>query len=355
MGIGGAAVRRPALIALVALAVSLAGCGDGFEPGIQVQNSAVKKTLLFETQMWPVIGLQVVNLPGTTSPCLAVFYPRSMRILDLKSGAMQRDVKLDWGKDVCRPFIARTPDGLSYVILVLGDPVAYAGVGVMDQDGHWKWAVPQRSMAWADAGRDGRPAAYIAGSRGLFRQTDRGCIVWHVDGDYRAVDLIGGDAPGGPAVVAVRGLTVLEFHSHDGVLLREVELPIEAFHLRVCNWPTAGNILAVGGYNIAVVDPDGKTVLLHRLTGAPRGAFDLAWAKLPWPGDGEYLAVLLGHGSIGQSMLCLFGPDGRLAYQELLHMMGGLCAYADPETGKQALLVAGPQGEVFKYSVVREK
>ncbi|MHC4418404.1 MAG: hypothetical protein ACYSU6_07430 [Planctomycetota bacterium] len=136
---------------------------------------------------------------------------------------------------------------------------------------------------------------------------------------------------------------------------------IELGRIVDCNWPGPNHILAKYSDNsvrrrgFCIVDREYNVILRHPLKGQ---IFFLKGIPVRFSEDkAPYLAVLADYGSQNrEAVLCIFSPDMKLVYKELLHKTRGILATRSKSSKNQMLLVGDYdydkwQGIVYKYEL----
>jgi len=348
-----------AALVLVCLCVLLA---RGFErkprPGVLVDELGLLRKSFWRSRSdhmsWGIIThLQVGDYDSDGQRDVAVFDQTDLYITNAE-GMLREAVWLQWPMDLQQPALLQVPGERRFVVIVR---VGWrGGVGLMDGWGKVLW---QRQdlleIAPGDLDRDGVPELYTPD---VFRMDLGGSVAWAVWG---ADDIAVLDGPG----VERRAVVVFDwsggrmrFLDHAGHCFREVSLAVGLKHcwrVEACEWPTPGHFLTADGGAIYLFGTDGELVLSRRSVEGVGYIHDFGAAVVQFTEGGErYLAVVTSHQKPGdliidRAVLAIFGPTGRVVYEEVLGQTTGICVLSGVPGRKNRLLVGNGGGRVYSY------
>ena len=139
----------------------------------------------------------------------------------------------------------------------------------------------------------------------------------------------------------------VRIYKTNGEIERSIEIPGWVSTVQSISWPSAGHLLAGDKERLAVISPEGDTVLDHTISNtsfppyhSPDGhavSFD--------EGIERHFAVMA-HGSSGynRSVVLVFNPDGRLVWQQEMEKLTSIAAIPNAKTGGEMLLMGGRAG-----------
>lgn len=136
----------------------------------------------------------------------------------------------------------------------------------------------------------------------------------------------------------------------DGKSSKIIDLPKWASSISAIAWPERGNLLVGNGDRLGVLDSQGKVIFRHTVKNTsfnPYHGPDGTAVRFD-PSQAPYLAVMC-HGSSGypRSVLLIFDPNGRLAWQEELNKLHSILAV--PAGSKGEVLLVGGRDGVIEY------
>jgi hypothetical protein len=145
----------------------------------------------------------------------------------------------------------------------------------------------------------------------------------------------------------------VQIFSNAGVLEKTVPLPDWAANVQSIDWPAPGHLLVGAGSWLGVFDPSGKEVLRHAIQGTSFNPYHGPdGTAVRFRADGAPYLAVVSHGSSGypRSVLLVFGPTGRLVWQEELNKLRTILAVPRPDQKGEALLIGGMDG-VLEYTL----
>ena len=215
-------------------------------------------------------------------------------------------------------------------------------------------------MAAGDLNKDGELEFYVATWSGLDQLNSKGQKVWRMGDKVWNVVSLDFSKNSVPLVVTVLDDEHMEFRNFEGKLVKRIKPDVTLEDLEPCDWPSAGNLLTSSRDSIYVLDQNGKTVFRHKLgqiIGITdneiyriRGTSVKLFEKQP-----VYFAVLADFSyRSNRSALCVFSPEGKLVYKEIVPSTTGIAAIPAFASSKaEVLLVGGGPGKVYKYQVAK--
>lgn len=335
----------------------------GCFPRVRVVEGAdfLSKSLFYSADMKDITHIEEVDLCPPSKPDIVIFDICSMHVLDSESLSLKQKVTF---KDNCilEPSI-HVKSCNDFEIIDHGG--GFDDVGVLDHDGKpvWLYQPPKTQiydMASGDLNRDGELEFYVATWSGLDQLNNKGQKNWRIGEkawDVAVLDLGKGEMP---LVVTRLDSGMLEFRDYNAKLIRNVKPQVRIYNLEICDWPSPMHFLTSSGDHIYVLDQNGKTVFHHKL-GQIIGITDNEIYAITGTSvklsehQPAYFAVLADFSSrSNRSALCVFSPEGKLVYKEILSSTRGIAAIpTSSSSGTEVLLVGGGPGKLYKYQLTK--
>ena len=331
----------------IVFAFLLMFCGCDNSPGIIKGDDLFEKSPFYQSQtpVTPTTHIALLDSDSDSATKIGIFNQFGMHIVDGERRTLIKKVKFDWSPGITRPEVVDLRDDGSFKIMVRGG--GYTDVGLMNDEGKvlWRdWLAPY-DMAAGDVDGNGVLEFYTSDSKGLQKVNFNGKKVWRVNYPllYNVMVYESGKDEDA-SIVTCSHKYRFQFWNVKGELLRDIQPAVkDASDIMPCQWPSPGHILARGHRAIYVLDSDGKVILKHSLW---RSIYKIRGTSVRFSEKEEpYLAVLAGYSSTtGLSMLCIFSPEGRLVYKELLEGTTGLLAFQPKDSKSEVLLVSCRRG-----------
>ncbi|MHA2039968.1 MAG: hypothetical protein ACW98X_26450 [Promethearchaeota archaeon] len=311
----------------------------------------LSKKLFYNAPMTVITHITHGNLSPQTGNEIGIFGQLGLHILNTKTKEPISKVKFDLPSGIWKPSILYIEEGKIFEI-VLRNGAGY--VGLLDQYGQVIWLYESKpnlivnNMAVGDLNNDKESEFYVATNNGLIKLNNKGEEIWR-QGEW-AYDVEVYD-PGNnelPYLITINHDSIVEFRNSHGTLVRNVKPPIDIYDIETINWPTPGNILTRYGSSLFVLNFEGEVILEYKLN---KNIFMIRGTTIRLYNEIKpYLAVIAKFkSSSGKSMLCIFSPNGKLVYKELLNVTTGLSAIQTSSSKGEMLLVGNGPGKVYSY------
>jgi len=176
------------------------------------------------------------------------------------------------------------------------------------------------------------------------------------DGNVWHVEITDTNGDGKPEIVHSNAAGVIVVRDKDGNIISQHRPETYFSHFTLVNWPTRKDRmypLLTGKGTAWIVNYDGKTLASFD---AP-ALQDLGdtWGTLVKlkSGEKDYLAVLAAYRNFERSVLCVFDPTGKLAYEEvILETRQAIAALPVNGADTQTLLVGGER-RIWQYDLAK--
>lgn len=339
------------LMVFLLFILTMVGCYP--KTGVLKEEVLLSKKLFYEASMTDITRIKEVGLCPPSGSEIAIFGQLSMHIVD-RLGTLKRKVKFEWKYGILSPDII-VKNCSHFDIIASGSFSA----GILDQYGKAVWFYKPddtfsiNDAATGDLNRDGELEFYVATDEGLHQLNYAGEKIWEKGESawrVKVLDLGKNEMP--LVVTRLSYKNLLQFRDYEGNLIREIKPEVKIRDLELCDWPSPGHFLTRGGNTIYILDSNGKVVFKHKLG----NFFDLTEifeirgvsVKL-FKDQKDYFAVVLRlRAGSDRSILCIFSPDGRLVYREVLHCTTGITAI-QLSSKSETLLVGDGPGKVYSY------
>lgn len=226
-------------------------------------------------------------------------------------------------------------------------------VGLMNDQGEllWKYIPDPKfdpfDMEGGDLYKDGITEFYVGNHDGVHSLDMNGKMIkktwplWIHDveiGKYNSDDVVIG-----------LSRNVFYFWDYKGNLIKKFDLKVNFSHFVIINWPTKHNILTSNGNDIYLVDMEGNIILKkkvdHKIYDINGTAVYFNESSMP------YLAIVANYSSsYNKSLLCVFSPDGKMIYKEVIGSTQAILA-VDRKYGKSQYLLVGGFPKIKKYEL----
>ncbi|NCP04336.1 MAG: hypothetical protein COZ32_00840 [Nitrospirae bacterium CG_4_10_14_3_um_filter_53_41] len=336
----------------------------GCFPRVRVVEGAdfLSKSLFYSSaKMKRITHIEEVSLCPPSKPAIVIYDTCSMHVLESESLALKQEVSFE-NYSMLKPSL-RVKSCNDFEIIDHGG--GFGDVGILDQYGKpiWRYHPPKTQiydMAAGDLNKDGELEFYVATWSGLDQLNSKGQKVWRMGDKVWNVVSLDFSKNSVPLVVTVLDDEHMEFRNFEGKLVKRIKPDVTLEDLEPCDWPSAGNLLTSSRDSIYVLDQNGKTVFRHKLgqiIGITdneiyriRGTSVKLFEKQP-----VYFAVLADFSyRSNRSALCVFSPEGKLVYKEIVPSTTGIAAIPAFASSKaEVLLVGGGPGKVYKYQVAK--
>jgi len=286
---------------------------------------------------------------------IGIFGQLSMHIVDPISKDTKFKVKIDWSSGVLRPDVIFSDIDKQFKIMSRG---TVSDVGLMDNIGKPLWSykpsgVIINTMAAGDLDRNGELEFYVATHGGLHQLNHLGKELWVIGGFVHDVEVLYPGKDKIPLVVTINFDNQIQFRNYSGKLVRELNPRIQINDIELVEWPAPEHILTRSDSSFYIMDWDGNIAFKHNLN---RHIYAIRGTSVHFKDNQDpYFAVVAKFSSTtGQAMLCIFSPDRKLFYKELINSTTGLLAISTPRSKREVLLVGDGPGRVYKY-ILNEK
>lgn len=322
------------------------------EPEVIVINDFITKTLFYESsEMTAIKNVMQGNLDLDSDIEIGILGQLSMHAIDPISGTRKFNIKFRWTSGILRPEVIYSNKDKHYKVMSGGH---VSDVGLMNHLGEPIWIYKPASgvlintMAAGDLDRNGELEFYVATHRGLHQLNVLGEKLWEKGSWVFDVDVFDHRKAKIPLVVTICSDGQIQFRNYEGELVREVKPQIKINNIEFIEWPNPGHILTRAGSSIFILNSEGKVVFSHKLK---QHIYAIRGTSVQFiVNQKPYLAVIAKFSSTtGKAMLCIFSPDGKLAYEELVKTTLGLLATKSQSSGGEMLLVGNGPGRVYKY------
>jgi len=144
----------------------------------------------------------------------------------------------------------------------------------------------------------------------------------------------------------------LQYRNYKGELIREIKSEVDVTGIEFVQWPQEWHIVTSSGSafssSICVLDLEGKIFLRDKIK---LSIFDLRTVTVCFfENQDPYLAVVIRFSAeFHRSMLCVYSPDGKVFYKEIIGKTTGLLAKKSPQSKCETLLVGYGPGKVYEY------
>ena len=322
-----------------------------------VGESSLSKALFYQAEMTKInyITQGVLDIqPGTE---IGICGFNSMHIVDPDSGSLKS--KINWTSRVAGPEVIYT-DKEGY-FMIMGSSIA-SDVGLMDYRGNPLWIYkpePRVSLYNMDSGdldKNGELEFYVATYKGLHQLNASGKKQWNKGGWVYDVNIFDPGDNKVPLAVTHCQDGHVQFRNYEGDLIREIKPKIKIYEqilgMELVEWASQWFIItsvpALLSSSICVLDLDGNVILRDKVV---RSMYDLRTTTVKLYEDKDpYLAVVVRFAhSYDRSMLCIYSPDRKLFYKEIIKSTTGLLAKKKPGSKCETLLIGDGPGKVYEY------
>jgi len=342
-------------IVLIIFVLDLVSCGSPKPPkkGIIKGEDILSKTLFYQTDMNEITHITQGLLDKHPGLDIGICSFEGMYIIDPSKGSLKSKVEFSrrWGIEA----IHIDKDG-DYEI-ALYDHNGTVGLLGMNGSPLWTHKFSEKgkvnSIASGDLDRNGELEFYVATYDGLYQLNTSGRILWKKGDTAYDVAIFNPGGSKDPLVVArcpqsiLRGIHYLQFRDYRGELIKEVKPKVDIMGIEFVQWPLQWNMVT-RNRNIYILDLEGNVVLKDKIGYA---IFDHRATTVRFFDDQDpYLAVVGRLSSrYHRAILCIYAPDGKVFYKEIIGKTTGLLAKKSPHSKCETLLVGDGPGKVYEY------
>lgn len=208
-------------------------------------------------------------------------------------------------------------------------------------------------MDAGDIDRDGRMDFFIAAYSGLYKLNDEGTKIWQKDGWVTDVKIFNTGKSNVSQIVTLSNNDRIQFRNNEGEMIREIKPAVAMLGMEFVQWPDKFRIVTSSGdilffFSICVLDLDGEIFFKDRIY---YSIYELRATTIKFYEDQEPYLAVLGRlsATFHRSILCIYSPDGKVFYKEIIGKTTGLLAKKSPQSKCETLLVGDGPGKVYEY------
>ena len=323
-------------------------------------GGVLKKTLFYRADISKITHITQGPLDKKAGSDIGICSFDVMHIVDPDSGSLKSKIKFNWTSGVSRPEVIYT-DREGYFIIM--DRGISGDVGLMDHRGNPLWIYkpkPRVSLYNMDVGdldKNGELEFYVATYKGLHQLSASGKKQWNKGGWVYDVNIFDPGDNKAPLAVTHCQDGHIQFRNYEGDLIREIKPKIKIYEesiseMELVEWASQWFIItsvpALLSSSICVLDLDGNVILRDKVVWS---IYDLRTTTIKlYEDQAPYLAVVVRFAhTYDRSMLCIYSPDRKLFYKEIIKSTTGLLAKKKPGSKCETLLVGDGPGRVYEY------
>jgi hypothetical protein len=310
-------------------------------------ESIEKQNFYYNEWMTDITYIVSGELDSEDGPDVGVFDQFGMDIVDF-DGKRKSSIFFNWEGAVLEPDIRMKKNGDFEFIVRYQAPF-----GLMDQRGEPIWVFNDElsyKMAFGDTNKDDFPEYYIA-TTSLIQLDMQGKKIWQTrDEIFNDVEVYNPDNSERSLVVTSNHAGIIQLRDYKGNIVDQWTPKEKIHNFKICRWLNSQYILTSHNDEIIIIDLNGQEIMHHKVSHSPSGIYSIRGVSVKFDRDKDYFAVVTKFSSAtGLSMLCIFSPEKKLIFQELVGATTGLAAIDMPFSKRQMLLVGNGPGLVNKY------
>ena len=340
---------------LIIIVLAFVSCTSPKPPKKEIikGENLLKKTLFYQADMSEITYIAQGPLDEQQGLDIGICSFEGMYIVDPSNGSLKSKVEFSrrWGIEA----IHIDKDGDFKITLYDHNGT----VGLLGVNGRplWMYKFGEKErvngIASGDLDRNGELEFYVATHDGLYQLNTSGKILWKKSDTAYDVTIFNPGGKEDPLVVArcphsiFRGIHYLQFRNYRGELIKEVKPKVDIIGIEFVQWPQDWHIVTRNN-NFYVLDLEGNIFLKDEIGFA---IFDhRATTVRFFEEQSPYLAVV-GRlsATFHRSILCIYSPDKKVFYKEIIGTTTGLLAKKSPQSKCETLLVGDGPGKVYEY------
>ena len=342
-------------IVLIIFVLDFVSCGSNKPPkkGIIKGEDSLTKTLFCQADMNEITYITQGHLDEHQGLDIGICSFEGMYIVDPSNGSLKSKVEFSrrWGIEA----IHINKGGDSKIALYDHNGT----VGLLGVNGSplWMHKFSEKenvnSITSGDLDKNGELEFYVATYDGLYQLDTSGKIVWKKSDTAYDVAIFDPGESKDPLVVArcpqpiLRGMHYLQFRNYRGELIKEVKPKVDIMGIEFVQWPLQWNMVT-RNRNIYILDLEGNVVLQDKIGYA---IFDHRATTVRFFEDQSTYLAVIGRlrARYHRAILCIYSPDGKVFYKEIIGKTTGLLAKKSPNSKCETLLVGDGPGMVYEY------
>jgi len=320
-------------------------------------EGSLTKTLFYQdkvnlSKIADIIQVQMDELPGSE---IGITSDGIMLIVDSETGAFKSKLESQYLGNI--EAICTDKNG-SFKILNYD---SVSSVVLIDKNGKPLWfckfpeskGIEVYGMDAGDIDQDGRMDFFVATYSGLYKLNDEGKKMWQKDGWVTDVKIFNTEKSKVSQIVTLSYNDHIQFRNNEGKIMREIKPAVAMLGMQFVQWPDKWRIVTSSGdifffFSICVLDLDGEIFLRDRIW---YSIYELRATTIKFYEDQEPYLAVLGRLSapFHRSILCIYSPDKKVFYKEIIGKTTGLLAKKSPSSKCETLLVGDGPGKVYEY------
>ena len=322
-----------------------------------IGKGSLTKTLFYQdqTNLSKITDIVQGQLDEQPDSEIGIFSDGIMHIVNSETAAFKSKLESQYLESIGDIYIDKNG---SFKILNYG---SVSSVVLINKNGKplWFYKFPESKgvevygMAAGDIDQDGEMDFFVAAYSGLYKLNDVGKKIWQKDGWVTDVKIFNPKKNKASQIVTISYDDHIQFRDSKGKIIREIKPEVTMLGMEFVKWPEQWRIVTSSDdilffFSVCVLDLDGKIILKDRML---YSIYELRATTVKFYEDQESYLAVLGRLSapFHRSILCIYSPDGKLFYKEIIGKTTGLLAKKSPNSKCETLLVGDGPGKVYEY------